>query len=95
MKFASQGTEDIYNGVNSRAARATLPTSLHTAAAELLDRLVQAKDLTPFQKVPGLRYEALKGDRLGQHSIRINRQYRICFGWTGEEMVDLEIVDYH
>lgn len=44
---------------------------------------------------PGNRLEALKGDRKGQHSIRINDQYRICFRWTSEGPEDVEIVDYH
>lgn len=95
MKFASRGTEDIYNGIQSRAARATLPLALHDIAAKRLYLVAHALDLTPFQGLPGYRFEALKGDRLGQYSIRINQQYRICFGWTGEETVDIEIVDYH
>jgi len=44
---------------------------------------------------PGNRLEALKGDRAGQHSIRINDQWRICFRWQGENALDVEIVDYH
>ena len=46
-------------------------------------------------KSPGLRLEALRDDRAGQHSIRINDHYRICFGWRDGRAVDVEIVDYH
>lgn len=55
-------------------------------AAEALDEL-----RTP----PANRLEALKGDRAGQHSIRINRQWRVCFRWQGGDALDIEIVDYH
>ena len=58
---------------------------------ELLDAATSLRDLT----VPGLRLEALKGDRKGQYSIRINDQYRICFEWQGEDAHHVEIVDYH
>ena len=44
---------------------------------------------------PGNRLEALRGDRAGQHSIRINQQWRICFAWTDAGPIDVEIVDYH
>jgi toxin HigB-1 len=95
VKFATRGTEDIFNGVPSRAARKTLPIGLHKTAADRLDLVVNARDLTPFQRLPGYRFEALKGDRKGQFSIRINEKYRICFAWNDEEAVDIEIVDYH
>lgn len=58
---------------------------------ELLDAATSLRDLT----VPGLRLEALKGDRKGQYSIRVNDQYRICFEWQGEDAHRVEIVDYH
>jgi len=58
---------------------------------ELLDAATSLRDLT----FPGLRLEALKGDRKGQYSIRINDQYRICFEWQGEDAHHVEIVDYH
>jgi proteic killer suppression protein len=62
-----------------------------------LDRLHAARDLQDLAALPGNRLEALKGDRAGQHSIRINGQWRICFEWrdgaTGP--VNVEIVDYH
>lgn len=58
----------------------------------MLDAAVALRDMaTP----PGNRLEALKDDRAGQHSIRINSQYRVCFVWTGDGPKDVEIVDYH
>jgi proteic killer suppression protein len=58
---------------------------------ELLDAATCLRDL----HLPGLRLEALKGDRKGQHSIRINDQYRICFEWRDGDVHNVEIVDYH
>ena len=58
---------------------------------ELLDSAATLQDLT----LPGLHLEKLKGDRKGQHSIRINDQYRICFAWTDDGAKDVEITDYH
>lgn len=58
---------------------------------ELLDAATSLNDLN----LPGLRLEALKGDRKGQHSVRINDQYRICFEWHNEDAFNVEIVDYH
>ena len=58
---------------------------------ELLDAATSLRDLN----LPGLRLEALKGDRKGQHSIRINDQFRICFEWRDGDAHNVEIVDYH
>ena len=58
---------------------------------ELLEAAISLEDL----RLPGLRLEALKGDRRGQYSIRINDQFRICFAWRDGEAHDVEIVDYH
>ena len=62
-----------------------------------LDRLNAATSLADLAALPGNRLEALKGDRVGQHSIRINDQWRICFGWPNGSPgpIDVEIVDYH
>ena len=54
-----------------------------------------ADSLSDLRVPPGNRLEALKGDRSGQHSIRINKQWRICFTWKGSDAYDVEIVDYH
>jgi len=58
----------------------------------MLDAAERLKDLS---RPPGNRLEALKGDREGQHSIRINEQFRICFVWQGNDAYEVEIVDYH
>lgn len=54
-----------------------------------------AETLDDLRVPPGNRLEALRGDRAGQHSIRINQQWRICFTWTDAGPIDVEIVDYH
>lgn len=72
-----------------------LPRSLWKVAARKLDSIDQAEILDDLRIPPGNRLEALRGDRRGQHSIRINDQYRICFRWTDSGPVDVEVVDYH
>lgn len=57
--------------------------------------LEAATSLDDLRSPPGNRLEALKGDRAGQHSIRVNDQYRICFRWTGRDAANVEMVDYH
>jgi proteic killer suppression protein len=57
--------------------------------------LNQARRLNDLRSPPGNRLEALRGDRAGQYSVRINDQYRLCFRWQGEDAFDMEIVDYH
>ncbi|CUR48285.1 HigB toxin protein [Alloalcanivorax xenomutans] len=64
-------------------------------AQRKLAMLHAARELRDLLSPPGNRLEALKGDRLGQHSIRINDQWRICFRWTSVGPEDVEIVDYH
>ena len=64
-------------------------------AQRKLDQLNQAEILKDLRAPPANRLEALKGDRKGQHSIRINDQYRVCFRWTDAGPKDVEIVDYH
>ena len=95
VAFRGQGTRDIFNGVNSRAARKTCPEPLWKIAARKLDLLDSATTLDELRVPPGNRLEALSGDRKGNHSIRINEQYRICFQWTEKGPDRVEIVDYH
>jgi len=64
-------------------------------AARKLTMLDAAQTLDFLRSPPGNRLEALRGDRKGQYSIRINDQFRICFRWTDDGPVDVEIVDYH
>ena len=93
--FRDDGTEDLFSGRATKAARKALPQSLWRKASVKLDALDSAGVLDDLRIPPGNRLENLKGDRSGQHSIRINRQYRICFRWTAAGPEDVEVVDYH
>ena len=73
----------------------TLPQAIQKAAARKLEIIDAARDLEDLRIPPGNRLEALSGDRRGQHSIRINEQWRICFVWQDGNANDVEIVDYH
>jgi proteic killer suppression protein len=94
VSFKDRGTEDIFDGEDSKAAGKTLPSKLHDRAGRTLDQLGAAVSLESLS-LPGLRLEKLRGDREGQHSVRINDQYRICFRWTEKGAENVEIVDYH
>ena len=89
--FACPETERLFNDESSRR----LPPQIHGAARRKLLLLNQARNLNDLRVPYGNRLEALKQDRKGQHSIRINNQWRICFRWQGEDAFDVEIVDYH
>ncbi len=93
--FKNQGTEDIFNGVNSKFARRICPQSIWRIAARKLDQLDSVESVAELRLPPGNQLEALRGDRSGQHSIRINNQYRICFIWQDSQPDQVEIVDYH
>ena len=93
--FKNKGAEDINYGLPSKQARKLLPRELHDKAQIKLARLGAATSLRDLQELRGNRLEALKGDRKGQYSMRINDQYRICFRWEGLDAFDVEVVDYH
>jgi proteic killer suppression protein len=95
MEFADRATRDLYNGVASKPALKVVPAALRQSALDKLTLLDAAVSLDQLKIPPGNRLEALRGDRAGQHSIRINDQFRICFGWTDVGAIDVEIVDYH
>jgi proteic killer suppression protein len=95
VSFKNEGTEDIFDGNNSRAARHTCPQQLWKVATRKLEQLDSATALADLLVPPNNRLEGLKRDRIGQHSIRINDQYRICFVWTEAGATEVEIVDYH
>jgi toxin HigB-1 len=95
QSFGNTGTEDIFNGKDTRAARSLCPVSLWRLAARKLERLDSIEYLQELRVPPGNRLEALRGDRRGQYSIRINDQYRICFTWTDAGPQNVEVVDYH
>ena len=93
--FKDTGVEDIFNGENTKAARKLCPSSIWEVAARKLDQLDSVTALPELRIPPNNKLEALSGDRKGQHSIRINDQYRICFAWTNLGPDQVEIVDYH
>lgn len=95
LSFKDIGTEDIFNGENTKSARKSCPQTLYSVAFRKLDQIDSAVELNELRIPPGNRLEALEGDRQGQYSIRINDQYRICFIWTQNGAEDVEIVDYH
>jgi len=93
--FKNKGTEDIFYGRSSKAARKVCPTVLRNVVSRKLDQLDSVTSLTDLSVPPKNMLEALKNDRLGQYSIRINNQYRICFKWADSGPEEVEIVDYH
>lgn len=95
MQFANKATEDIWDGVDSKVARKALPSNLHDVARRRLLAIDAATCLADLGFPLGNRLEALAGDRDGQHSIRINDRYRVCFRWSDTCCTEVEIVDYH
>jgi len=93
--FASAGSEDIFNGRNTKDARKTCPRDLWPVAARKLEQLDSVTLRDELRVPPGNRLEALSRDRKGQFSIRINEQYRVCFVWTEDGPDAVEIVNYH
>jgi proteic killer suppression protein len=89
--FKDPETERIFNRERSRK----LPQNIHRTALKKLLLLDAADSLRDLKVPPGNRLEKLSGDRKGQHSIRINDQWRICFHWNNRDALDVEIVDYH
>ncbi len=93
--FHDRASEDICNGRATKASRKCLPNQLHEKARIKLARLAAATELNDLTQLRGNRFEMLKGDRVGQYSIRINDQFRICFRWQESDAYDVEITDYH
>lgn len=89
--FANSETKRIFNGIVSRK----LPITIQKTARRKLLYLDDADSLCDLAAPPGNRLEALHGNREGQHSIRINNQWRICFKWINGKAKNVEIVDYH
>jgi len=89
--FADKETERVWLGEVSRR----FPRNMQNVARRKLRMLNNSQNLTDLRVPPGNRLEALKGDRKGQHSIRINDQWRVCFRWSDGDALDVEIVDYH
>ena len=95
ISFADAGTEDVFNGNPTKAARRVCPRALWSVAHRKLDQINAATRIDTLRVPPGNRLETLKGERAGQHSIRINDQFRICFRWTKTGAEAVQIVDYH
>ncbi|MBE7416631.1 MAG: type II toxin-antitoxin system RelE/ParE family toxin [Ideonella sp.] len=90
QSFRDKDTQALYEGASPRRFR-----SFAAVAERKLAQLDAAQTLDFLRAPPGNRLEALKGNRSGQHSIRINDQWRICFVWTHSGPAEVEIVDYH
>ena len=91
LSFAERESEKIWSGIRSRK----LPPEMQNKALIKLRLLNQTRKLDDLRVPPGNRLEALKGDRRGQYSIRINDQWRICFRWVEGGCYNVEIRDYH
>ncbi len=95
VSFKDEGREDVFEGRGTRKARKACPQSLWRVARRKIDQVNQSARLEDLRPPPGNRLESLGGGRGGQHSIRINDQYRVCFRWTKDGAEEVEIVDYH
>jgi len=89
--FKCKETEKIFN----RHFSSKLPQAIHRIALRKLRMLHRSLNIDDLRVPPGNRLEILKGNRKGQHSIRINDQWRICFVWKENNAYKVEIVDYH
>ena len=89
--FKDKETEKVFNRNYSKK----LPDTIQQRALRKLRMIDAAADINDLRVPPGNRLEALGGDREGQHSIRINDQWRICFTWSQGDAYDVGIVDYH
>jgi len=93
--FFDKGTEDVFDRKRSKEARRSCPEQIWRVAQRKLDQLNAVVSLGSLRIPPGNELEVLKKDRMGQHSIRVNDQFRICFVWTEEGPERVEITDYH
>lgn len=91
LTFACRDTERIWDMLPVRR----IPAQVQRAVRRKLVMLDAAQALEDLRMPPGNRLEALKGDREGQNSIRVNDQFRLCFVWNGRDVEDVELVDYH
>ena len=89
--FANLATEEFWRTGKSRR----VPANILNVAKRKLSMLDAAAHLIDLREPPGNRLETLRGDRKGQHSIRINERYRVCFVWKQGDAYEVEIVDYH
>jgi proteic killer suppression protein len=92
--FGNQLAEDLYYDRRTKATR-SFPPELRRIARRKVLFLHDAAELRDLRSPPGNKLEALRGDRKGSHSIRINDQWRVVFVWKGSDAYDVEVVDYH
>ena len=95
VSFKNRATENIFDGVNSKAARKTLSQTLWRLASRKLDQLDSVQFLEEMRVPPGNQLEKLARNSPDKYSIRINVQYRICFMWATPGPYDVETTDYH
>ncbi len=95
QSFRNKGSEDIFDGKNTKDARKTCPKWLWRIAARKLDQLDSVVQLNELRIPPNNKLENLVRERKGQYSIRINDQYRICFEWSESGPEKVEVTDYH
>lgn len=95
ISFHDRGTDYIFNGIDSKVARRTCPAAIWSVARRKLNQINQAVTLDDLRAPSSNHLEALRRDRLGVHSIRINEQYRVCFRWTPTGATEVEVADYH
>ncbi len=93
--YRNKSTRDVALGELTRDSKRLLPVELHGVARRKLAFLASVVSLGDLASRAGLGLHSLKGDRKGQHAIKINDQYRICFVWDGKNADSVEIVDYH
>jgi proteic killer suppression protein len=91
INFKCKNTDLLWRTGSNRK----LPPSIHRTALRKLLQLDNAESLKDLEAPPNNRLEVLKKDRLGEYSIRVNDQWRICFKWENGEVKDVEIIDYH
>jgi proteic killer suppression protein len=91
VSFRNRSTEAVFHGTAPKG----FPSDLISVTRRKLRYLNAAAELADLKVPPGNRLEALKADRAGQHSIRVNDQFRICFVWTAKGPKDVEFTDYH
>lgn len=92
--FGDRATEDLYHGRPTARAR-RFPADVVETALLKLDSLNGAASMLDLRSPPGNRLEALKGERKGMHSIRVNDQWRLVFRWQGNDAYDVRLTDYH
>ena len=96
ISYGNRGTQDLAAKINSKSSRQTLPPELWKLALKRLAFLDSVHSILDFRTAPlGYGWEILKRERIGQFSVRINDQYKICFRFEDGDCHDVEIVDYH